>query len=254
MDKLKILFFDIETAPNLAYIWGKYEQNAIAFENEWYIMSASIKWLGSKKTITYKLDDYKKYKKNKLNDLELCKDLWKILNEADIVIGHNVDRFDIKKVNARFIYHNMIPPSSYKTIDTLKIAKKYFKFTSNKLNDLGIYLKLGKKIKHSGFDLWLGCMNGNKKSWKLMKKYNKRDITLLEKLYQRFKPYIMNHPNLGLYLNKKGVCPNCGSKDLMKHGFRYTKSRIYQRWQCKECGAESRSAALIKNNKPTLTN
>ncbi|MCK5624953.1 ribonuclease H-like domain-containing protein [Candidatus Pacearchaeota archaeon] len=255
MNKPKILIFDIETSPNLGYIWGKYEQNVIDFKDEWYMLCFAAKWLNNKKIITSKLSDYKLYKKDKQNDLEVIKELWKLLDEADVVIAHNGDQFDIKKSNARFIYHGLNSPSSYKSIDTKKVAKRYFNFNSNKLDDLGKYLNVGRKIKHEGFDLWLGCMNGDKKSWNKMIQYNKQDVLLLERVYKRFLGWIINHPNYGLYQGEQFACPNCGSKNLIRRGFAYTKINTYQRWICKNCGAQSQSRRCEKDTiKPRLKN
>ena len=245
--KPKILLFDIETAPNLGYTWGKWKQNVINFKNNWYILSFAAKWLGSKKIIKYKLNDFKLFKKDKTNDYEVVKRLWELFDEADVIIGHNEDKFDIKKANTRFIYHNMLSPSYYKTIDTLKIARKYFSFTSNKLDDLGKLFKIGKKEEHNGFKTWLGCMNGDKKSWKIMIKYNVQDVLLLEKLYKKFLGWITNHPNIGLLEGKSMACPNCGSTFLQKNGIRITKTNKYQRYRCINCGANSQSVYAEKN-------
>ncbi len=128
--KPSIILLDIETAPSLGYVWGIWEQNVISVKEEWFILSFATKVLGVGKPVIYALPDYKHYKRNHYDDEALVKELWKILDEADVVIAHNGDRFDIKKSNARFIYHGLKPPSPYKTIDTLKIARKHFNFNS----------------------------------------------------------------------------------------------------------------------------
>ena len=132
-NKAKILLFDIETAPNLGYVWGKWEQDVIEFDRQWYMLCFCAKWLGDKKVMTHALPDFSLYKKDPENDKELVKKLWELFNEADIIIAHNGDEFDIKKSNARFIYHGFTPNPHYKTIDTKKIAKKYFSFNENNL-------------------------------------------------------------------------------------------------------------------------
>lgn len=250
----KILLIDIETAPNLGYIWGKYEQNVIDYKTEWYLLSFCAKWLGEKKMISYKLNDFKLFKKDKENDFELIRKLWDLLDEADIIIGHNSDEFDIKKTNARFLFHHLRPPTPYKTLDTKKIAKKYFNFNSNKLDDLGRYLGIGRKMEHEGFSLWLKCMAGDESAWNRMIRYNKQDVILLEKLYKRFLPYITNHPNYGLYQQKEFACPNCGSYHLHKRGYAMTKTNMYNRWQCQECGSWSQSVKCEKKIKPQVKN
>jgi len=255
MRKPRILLFDIETAPNLGYIWGKYEQNVIDYKHEWYILCFCAKWLDGGKIITSKLIDFKsRFSKDNQDDYGVMRVLWELLNEADIVITHNGDQFDIKKANARFLFHGLPAPSSYKTIDTKKIAKRYFNFNSNKLDDLGRYLGLGRKVEHEGFPLWLKCMRGERKAWKTMVKYNKQDIILLEKIYKKFLPFITNHPNLGLYQGKRYACPNCGSEYVHKRGYTFTKTQIYQKWQCQECYAWSQSRKSEQIIKPELKN
>ena len=232
--KPKILFFDIETAPNLAWVWGKWEQNVIEFDSHWYIIGFSAKWMDGKQ-ITKGLIDYPGYGRNKDDDSRIVKDIWKLFDEADIIVAHNGDQFDVKKCNARFSYHSMKPPSPYNTVDTKKVAKKYFNFVSNSLNDLGDFLKLGRKLQTGGFELWKGCMLGNKNSWRLMKKYNAQDVLLLEKVYYHFLPWMKSHPNYGIFIEGE-VCPKCGSDKLNSRGLARTISQIYRRAQCRGCG------------------
>lgn len=235
-NKLKILFYDIETAPNLSYVWGKYEQDVIAYEKEWYMLCFAYKWLGEKKVHAVSLPDFKLYKKDKQNDKHVIEKLWELFNEADIVIAHNGDKFDQRKSNARFAYHGLTPPSPYKTIDTKKVAKKYFAFNSNKLDDLGDHLGIGRKIQTGGFSLWKGCMEGDEKAWKKMIQYNKNDVKLLEDVYLKLRPWITNHPNLNIMLGTDRNCPNCGSNQLQKRGTYKTNTNVYQQYWCKSCG------------------
>lgn len=228
----KTLLFDIESAPLLSYTWGIWEQNVVEVKRDWYILSVAWKWLGESKVHVMSLPQFKNWNKDKEDDSALIKELWKLFDEADVIVAHNGNSFDIKKSNARFIINELKPPSPYKTIDTKLVAKRYFKFDSNKLNELGKYLKLGKKLETGGFELWKGCMNGDKKAWKKMCAYNKQDVVLLEKVYNKLLPWITNHPS------DTGVgCPNCGSHDLIKSKLRMTRTGLKQQWQCKDCGA-----------------
>lgn len=237
----KILFFDIETAPNLGYIWGKYEQNVIEFTSEFYMLSWSAKWMDGKH-ITRSLSDYSTYKPGSEDDKDLVTDLWHLLNEADLVIGHNGDKFDIKKTNTRMLEHGLPPPEPYKTVDTLKVARKYFAFNSNKLDDLGRRLGVGRKVKHAGFELWKGCMSGDAKAWTQMKRYNCMDVILLENVYDRLKPWITGHPNVSTMSGLRNGCPNCGSLKVQKRGFSVTAKSKAQRYQCQNCSAWSQGA------------
>jgi len=225
--KPKVLLYDIETSPNLAYVWGKYDQNVIAYEEEWEILSVAWKWLGQKRIHCVTQKDN--------SELGLCSWIWELFDTADVVIAHNGDKFDQKKVKARMLIHGLKPPSPFASVDTLKIARKHFKFNSNKLDDLGRQLGVGRKLKHPGFDLWLGCMKGDAKSWSMMEKYNKQDVVLLEKVYKKLLPWIDNHPSMALLQDREG-CPSCGSKQVQKRGKLVTHKSVFQRYQCQKCG------------------
>jgi ribosomal protein L40E len=231
----KKLFYDIETAPIVGTVWGKYEQNLIWTINDWYMLMFAYKWEHEKKTHVVALPDFKLYKKDPTNDLEVVKKLHELFNEADIVVAHNGDQFDQKKSNARFIYHDLEPVAPYQSIDTKKVAKRYFNFTSNKLDDLGTHFKLGNKL-HTDYTLWQGCMSGDMKAWKAMKKYNIQDVVLLEKVYQKMMPWMTTHPNIATIDNKPSVCPKCGAENSMQaRGYRYTKVARYKCFRCREC-------------------
>lgn len=231
----RIAIFDIETAPSLGFVWGKYDQNVIAFDKNWYILSYSFKWLDEPEIFVRGLPDYPGYKKDPTNDYELVKDMWHVFDDADIIVAHNGDNFDVKKSNARFITHDLPPPKPFKTVDTLKLARKHFKFDSNKLGDLGQYLELGGKLTTTGWALWRGCMNGDPEAWTRMKEYNAQDVALLEKIYIKLRPWATNHPNLNLYSEQEG-CPNCGGLHTQRRGFSHAKVQTRQRWHCQDCG------------------
>tara|TARA_R110002074_G_scaffold402324_1_gene607018 strand:+ start:51492 stop:52247 length:756 start_codon:yes stop_codon:yes gene_type:complete len=234
--KLKVLIFDIETAPNIGYTWTKWETNVIEFITERYMLCFAAKWLDEKQTVVHSLPDFKGYTKDKTNDKELVKKLWALMDEADVVVAHNGDKFDIKVMNARFAVNGLTPPSPYKTVDTCKVARGKFGFNSNKLNDLGKVLGFGGKFETGGFALWKGCMAGEKASWTKMKKYNKIDVTLLEKVYLALRPWMPQHPNVGI--NKgRHACNHCASTKTQNRGFSYAKVHKYQRYQCQDCYA-----------------
>lgn len=248
MPKPKILFLDIETFPNISYIWGKYEQNSIRFIKETCVATFAAKWLDSK-VFAKALPDYAGYKPDSYDDKALVKAIWKLLDEADIVVAHNGKQFDIKVCQARFIYHKLPPPSPFKVVDTKDAVKKVARFNSNKLDDLGQLLGIGKKIK-TDFDLWEGCIKGNAKAWRQMVTYNKQDVLLLEKLYLTVLPWMSNHPNF----NSGMECPKCGSNHLQSRGTSRTSTRTYQRFQCQKCGGWSRSVKSDKSASAKVVN
>lgn len=254
---MKILLFDIETSPMITYNWGLFQEvkGTHMVIEDWYVLCWCAKWLGDKKILSSSLPEFKGYKKNMKDDKQVMQELWKLLDEADIVIAHNAKKFDIKKSNARFLMNGMKPPSPYKVVDTLTEARGKFKFTSNRLNDLGQYLKVGKKLDTGGFDLWIECMNGNMKSWKKMVDYCKQDIILLEKVYMKLRPYMTTHPNLGVYIDDYDRhCPKCNSTKLQKRGFAYTGNGQYQKYQCTSCGGWSRGKKNLREDKVKNTN
>ena len=251
-NKPKILIMDIENTPNTAYVWGLFQEitSAEMISDHWHMLCWSAKWLDEKEVFSSSLIDFPQdYKKNPENDKRILEELWKLLDESDIVIGHNMKSFDTRKANARFIMNNMKPPSPYKIIDTLLVARQHFFFTSNKLNDLSKYLKLGTKIDTGGFKLWKDCMAGDKSAWERMVTYCKHDVLLTEKIYKKLRPYMTTHPNLNVYdetLDDNCSCPKCGSNKLKKEGFAYTDVAKYQRYSCKACGGWSKGRKNLK--------
>ena len=261
MSEAKILLFDIESSPNLGWVWGKWEQNVVAFETEWHILSVAWKWLGEKEIHVLGLDDFPKaFRKDPTNDYNVVKKIHELFDEADVVIGHNSNSFDNKKAQGRMLVHGFAPPSPYQEVDTLRQAKRHFSFNSYRLGDLGEYLGVGGKEDTGGFKTWLGCMNGDPDSWKTMKKYNKQDVVILEKIYLKMLPWMNGHPNIAFLRDAMDGCVNCGeTKYITYQGKRKTRTMTYHRVKCAKekggCGAWGRTTKSIKTEpKPTFTN
>lgn len=237
----KVLLIDVETAPIIAWVWDIWDQNVglNQIRSDWHLLSFSAKWLGESKII------YKDQRnaKNIEDDKALLKEVWKLMDEADVIVGQNSKKFDTKKLNARFILNDMKPPSSYKHIDTLVIAKKHFAFTSNKLeymsDKLCVKYKKQTKRKYAGFELWKECLAGNKDAWREMRHYNEYDVLALEELYTKLIPWD-NSVNFNLYIDSEVNKCTCGSEDFSKNGFFYSAAGKYQRYKCVECGSEIR--------------
>lgn len=238
----RVLIFDVETAPLLTWVWRIWDENIglNQIEKDWHLLSWAAKWLGEKK-VMYR---DQRNAKNIQDDKNILKALWKLLDEADIVVTQNGNSFDIKKLNARFILNGLKPPSSYQSIDTFRIAKSKFGFTSNKLEYMTDKLcKKYKKLKHTeypGFELWAECLKRNRRAWRIMKKYNMWDVLALEELYLVLQPW-HGGINFSMYRGENIVRCNCGSLDVVKNGFNYTPGGRFQRYKCQKCGAELRS-------------
>lgn len=253
--QLKILLLDVETAPLVSYTWGLWDQTVALnqIKDDWAIIAFAGKWLDSKEVIY--VDN--RNQKDIRDDKELLKVAWKLMNEADIIVGQNSKSFDIKKLNARFILNGMKPPSSYKQFDTMRIAKKYFAFTSNKLEYMSDKLcKQYKKLKVTkfpGFNLWSECMKGNQEAWQEMKRYNILDVLSLEELYKKLVPWD-NSLNFNLYSRDNSTICTCGSKNFHKNGYFYGAAGKFQRYACSDCGAEIRDKKNLftKDKKASL--
>lgn len=213
------------------------EASAVWVERDTFILMFSYKWAHERSVKTCCLPDFPRYRRNKHDDHDLCAELYRLMDEADIICAHNGDAFDIKKINSRLITNGFPPPSAFKTIDTLKAARKAFKFDSNKLDHIGRYLNEGRKIPNSGAHLWRGCVNGDARSWRIMRRYGKQDTALLARVYERIKPWMPNHPNLNIYAGASSEtnCPTCQSDRIKKRGLTYSKTMVRQRWQCLDC-------------------
>lgn len=253
----KVLVLDIETLPMEAYVWGLFDQN-IGLEmvkTDWSILSFSAKWLGSPEDEVMYYDT--RNEKDVRDDSKLLKIIHGLLNEADVTITQNGVRFDIPKLNARFIKHKMKPPSSYRNIDTLRIAKRHFNFTSNKLAYMtGLLCTKYKKLDHSefaGFKLWDECMKGNMEAFKSMEQYNKYDVLSLEELYNILAAWDKTIRFSAFNEDTEERC-TCGSTDIRLNGFIHTNTAMYERHTCENCGKEYRGAKNImtKANKLKL--
>ena len=236
----KILIFDIETSPLRAYVWSRWKQNIFLEQtiSEWFMISWSAKWLNSSEVLSECLTPEEIVKEN---DDRIVKDLWSLIDQADIVVAHNGKNFDVPKMNARFILAGLPPTSPYIQIDTKEVAAKQFRFSSNKLDALAGYFNIDHKD-DTDFELWVRCLNGEQEALDYMEKYNRNDVLILEKVYLKLRPWIKNHPNIGLYLEEDNmVCPTCGSKHLSEdNSFHYTSVNKYKVMRCDDCGAISR--------------
>jgi uncharacterized protein YprB with RNaseH-like and TPR domain len=237
-NELKVLVFDIETAPMLAYIWDLRDERISLdrLKQDSHILAWAAKWLGAPASKVIYRDQ--RNAKDIENDRAILGELWRLLDEADIVVTQNGQNFDAPRLNARFMIHGMPPPSPYKHIDTYQIAKRAGGFTSNKLEYLtGKLCKKYKKLSHKkfpGFSLWRECLGGNKKAWEEMRRYNIHDVLSTEELYTKLRAWAPENANKA-YLGAD--CATCGAMGrIAKRGFLRTKSALYQRRQCQGCG------------------
>ena len=236
----KMLILDIENAPNLAYVWRLYDENVSLdlLLKEHYILSWAAKWYGEDEIMFDSL--------NQSSRKQMIGRMHKLLNEADAVIHFNGKKHDIPFLNREFIEAGLTPPSPYKQIDLVATCRNQFKFPSNRLVYVTKALGLGEKVDHEGYPLWIKCINGEQKAWATMKKYNIQDVQLTEKLYNKVRPWIKNHPNVALHQDDSDACPVCASDDFKKSkNYIVTKSLKYPLFQCQDCNSWFRGTVSI---------
>lgn len=232
--KRKRLYFDIETSPNIGFFWTAGFKLNISTESiikERAIICICYKWEEDKVTHSLNWD-------SKQNDKKMLQDFIKVANEADELVGHNGDKFDLAWVRTRCLFHRIEMFPTYTTIDTLKVARSKFKFNSNKLNYIAKYLGIGQKI-HTDYDLWKDIvLNKDKNAMDKMIKYCKMDVILLEKVHKELSLHIPAKTHYGvIFGGDRGSCPECGSDDLIRNNKRVTASGLVKiQLRCKTCG------------------
>ena len=239
----KVLLYDLEITPILGWVYDMFDANVIRIERPKYIMSFAYKWLGEDKIHVVAQPDFPSlYKKDKYSDKAVVKALHLLMDEADIVVAHSANQFDNKVAMARFLYHELLPPSPFLSVDTLQVARRVFKMGANSLQFLCEQLNIGSKSTVRHHALWRKCIDGDMEAWELMKEYNKHDIVLLEGLYLKLRPFIRNHPVVANH-----GCPTCGSLNVWSRGTQRSKTAVYQRFQCQDCGSWSRERKTYGN-------
>lgn len=217
---MKLLFLDIETAPSVAYVWSLFGNDVIPIDrivSSGYTLCFSAKWQGEKKMHFHSVHHDGKKK--------MIKAAWDLLDEADAVCHYNGTSFDIPTLRGEFMTSHMLPPSPFTQIDLYKTIKTA-RLASRKLDYVCEQLGLGTKVRHKGMGLWKGCMAGKPADWKIMTKYNKRDVVLLEDLFNEIEPWVNGMP---------ASRDSCKHENKICYGYYRTAQSVHQRYYCKDC-------------------
>jgi RNase P subunit RPR2 len=235
MNKLKKrLFFDIETSPNIGFFWQSGYRLNVPYSNiikERAIICICYKWEGEDKVYSLTWDKDQ-------DDKAMLEKFMEIANDANELVGHNGDRFDLPWIRTRCLYHRIPTFPTYVTIDTLKQARSKFRFNSNRLDYIAQFLNVGEKMETGGFDLWKDIvLNKDKEALKTMVEYCKNDVAILEKVYQELAKYVPHKTHIGaLITGEKTCCPECGSSDLRHSQTRYSATGTPRvQMQCNSC-------------------
>ena len=236
--KPKVIFFDIETSLIIATTFTLYPEHIphTGIIQDWFVVSIAWKEQGNPKVHSVSINDFKRKRPDE--DFGVLKTFREAIEGADILIAHNGDKFDIKKLNARLIYNRLAPIPKLLTIDTLKEVKKIAAFTSNRLDYLGSHL-IGHGKLPTTPDLWMRVLKGDRAAVREMVKYNKVDVIRLEQLYNVLRPYMKNPPNFSVLMGHEQAdcgCKSCGSLHVKKNGYKFTAGGVKrQEIKCLDC-------------------
>lgn len=244
----KILYLDIETSPNLGYVWDLWNQNI------------SLKQLHTGNDMLcyaalwdHDPDDAVQFCATWLtDDAEMVRRVWHLLDECDILVTYNGKKFDTPWLQRKFVEHGLTPPSPFKQVDLYLTVRREFNFPSNKLAYVADHLLGQGKLETGGFGLWIGVINGDVQSQVQMMTYCKKDTILLRPLHKRLLPWIRSYPShaavSGLF-----ACPKCDSQNLTRQGYKHTQSRTYQQYRCSDCGGWSRDTRCVPDTSAPVT-
>ena len=239
---------DIETAPKICYTWGVWDQNIYESQviQDLFIISWAAKWENVDQVFGAVVSPEEAVVQDDKRIMEL---LYEVLDSADVVVGHNSNKFDIPIINTRFILNDISPPSPYRKVDTLQLAKRHFKFNWNKLDYLNRTLNGDKKASTGGMETWKRCLKGDQVALDKMFKYNKQDIVLQQKLYEKVRPFATGLPNMSVDYDEPS-CPRCGGTHLQRRGYTYTNASRFQRYMCMSCKGWSRGRVDTRRSWP----
>jgi DNA polymerase III epsilon subunit-like protein len=227
------LCIDIETSTQKAEFYGStYEPKIVRVTEEAHMLGFSVKWYGEKKIYVYDLKDFKG------SEIEMLKKVLGWIEQCEYFIAHNGDKFDLRFINARLDKFKLPVISPIKTVDTLKIARKLWNLPSYRLDFLGWYFGLGRKMERPHVE----DRPLTERERKQEKSYNGNDVLILEKLFTLQLPHIGHLPMFKIPKAKTNIsedrtCPKmeCRSNRTQSRGRRVFEGKICKQYQCMTC-------------------
>lgn len=248
--KPRIVCVDLEVAPALGYFYPptwetrvlKVAERQKLMSFAWHVLGETTrkkvdgKWEHVPKINALNLSHMDTYKVDPQNDAMLVKELHNVMSTADIFLGQNSDQFDVKMANYFFIKNGLPPLPPMKYIDTKKVAKRYFRFMNNTLDNLGEELGVGGKTETTYADLWVPAfLNGDKKSWDLMDEYCKNDVRVTTEIYLKMRGFMHSHPSITRITGEYDACPRCNGYNYRVKAYRSTNTSRYVQYYCNDC-------------------
>jgi len=230
----KRLFADIETSPCKGWFWKPGYKVRLTYDNvdrDAAIVCICWKWEGQKKVYSSSWD----WSEEVWDDKPALDAFFGAMSTADELVAHNGDRFDWPWIRTRCLYHRILIPE-LKTVDTLAISRRLFRFPTNHLDTIQKYLG-GKGKLRTDIGLWKRVIAGDDKALRYMVKYCKQDVRELEEVYQRFEPYFRPKTHAGVTMGReRWTCPHCGSQSVHKNNQRASAAGIIRhQMQCLDC-------------------
>lgn len=246
MIKRKRLYFDIEVSPNTILSWNVGHKISVGYENiirERAIICICYKWEGQRIVHSLEWDSNQ-------SDKKMLQDFIKVANTADEIVGHNSDKFDIKWIRTRCLFHRIPMFPNYTSIDTLKAARNGFRFNSNRLDYISQFLGSTGKIKTS-FDWWRKItLDKCDKSLQKMVRYCKKDVIELEWVHKQLNPYLPAKTHYAVkYGGLKRDCPECGNRCIVNRTTVSATGNKKIQLLCRICGKNHTVSEKVINEK-----
>lgn len=250
--KPRILFYDLETSPLKAYVWGlgkqvvRHKQLDKNF-SQWGIICATYCWNDGKPA---KAIDWG-YKEQ--DTAKVVEEFDKLIKQADFVIGKNNKRFDDKMLNAARMLNGLpgMPEWVRYTEDLERQMRRYFRLPSQALDYISEQLGLGGKIGME-FQDWIDIVERNEsgeKALKKMLKYGKKDVEDTRTLWMKLEQHFETSINLATFNELKLACKHCASQDVKRNGTRCLRGMRYQEYHCNACGRYAGRTAITTTEK-----
>lgn len=245
---VRLNYIDIETLPCEALVFGRFGINLTQdhiIKNGGQIVSVCWMFEGDEEVSRVCMTPEEALTRD---DSRVCNILYELLESVDIVVAQNGDRFDLPKIRGRFVFNGIYPPKTIKSVDTLKIART-LGFPSNRLDALGDYLGVGRKVKHFGIKLWRRCLEGDQEALNEMVEYNAQDVLLLRDVYMKIRAFDQRPPNAAHYFDDhEQRCPVCGSKEVHLTGNTVTTPlSSFLEYSCNDCGHRARGRVAVNS-------